>query len=620
MPFLQKLSGLFKGKAVSTEVESSASDKTSGSLVEDVIYEESGEVFLPPCQIGCPVSADIQRSHVMLANILANDEEISVKQIKEVGDLLYDKNPLFPICGYVCGICEKDCNYKDETGSVRRRLLERYIGDNYLSELDKKPAMPKPTKQKVAIIGGGPSGLVCAYQLSKMGYRVTIFEKRNDLGGALIYIPVYRLPRNVLNDTISNLIRIANVEVQYGVKVSSEGYTLEDLRKQGYEAIFIATGKPIIRQLTFDWQILDGMDLEGCEYGLRFLAKVNSGTKESYEGKKVLVYGGGNVAFDVARTARRLGGDVSLVCLENSDKSTREGIPADLEEVEGAEQEGIKIIYSRGTMEIVGDNGKFTKIRCPKCTTIFDERGFNPKFDTSDVIELEGDMLLVAIGQASDHSLFYKEGLYNDDDRIDMDTLTLRSNRRKGVFIGGDVWKVGFAAEAMRDGLIAAESIDRYIKDVDLKKDRGKETKGATIPRTTTYKRQPDLVWLSPEQRLNFDLFEEGFSQSEAIEEAKRCLYCGPCKSCKACLLLELQAEIYDIDVNLDVCGRCGVCVAICPYEATSLITIDAEIDLVIDVNKCKRCGVCVAACPASAISINDDLAASLDSVLAGLT
>jgi len=593
MQFFQKLSDLFRGKSEEPSGQPAKTApaagittavKVDGDQVEDVVYNESGEVFLPPCQIGCPIGADIQRSHVMLANILASDEEVSVKQIEEVGDLIYGKNPLFPICGYVCGICEKDCNYEDETGSVRRRLLERFVGDNYLPILDKKPTMPKPTKEKVAVIGAGPSGLVCAYQLSQKGYQVTIFEKRNDLGGALRYIPVYRLPQKVLDDATKNLVRIANIEVKYGTKIGSEGNTLEDLRKQGYEAFFIAAGKPIIRQLTFNWQILDGMDLEGCGYGLRFLSDANRDKAENYEGKKVLVVGGGNVAFDVARTAKRLGADVSVVCLEASDKSSRDGIPADIEEVEGAEQEGIKIHYSRGVEEIVGDNGKFAKIKCPKCTTLFDEKGFNPKFDTDDVIELEGDMFLVAIGQASDHSLFYKEGLYNDDDRIDMDTLTLKSNRRKGVFIGGDVWKVGFAAEAIRDGAIAAESIDRYIRDVDLKKGRGNLKKGAAIPRTTTFKRQPDLVWLSPEQRLNFDLFENGFSESEAIEEAKRCLYCGPCKSCKACLLLELQAEIYDIDVNLDVCGRCGVCVAICPYEAPSMITIDEEIDLVIDV------------------------------------
>jgi len=260
MQFLQKFGGLFKGKSkesAAKSVETAAPSgvatavKVNGTQVEDVVYKESGEVFLPPCQIGCPLGADIQRSHVMLANILAGDDEVSSKQIEEIGDMIYEKNPLFSVCGYVCGICEKDCNYEDETGSVRRRLLERYIGDNYLPLLDNKPAMPKPTKEKVAVVGGGPGGLVAAYQLSKMGYKVTIFEKGDALGGAVRYIPVYRMPRKTLDDTISNLIRIANVEVRYGVKVSDEGYTLDDLEKQGYKAVFIATGKPEYRPLTY---------------------------------------------------------------------------------------------------------------------------------------------------------------------------------------------------------------------------------------------------------------------------------------------------------------------------------------------------------------------------------
>lgn len=323
LQFLQKLSRLFKGKSKEASGETVKTATVAEiatavkAQVEDVVYKDSGEVFLPPCQIGCPVDADIQRSHVMLANILASDGEVSAKQIEEVGDLIYEKNPLFSVCGYVCGICEKDCNYKDETGSVRRRLLKRFVGDSYLPILDKKSAMPKPTKEKVAIVGGGPGGLVCAFQLSKKGYQVTIFEKGNVLGGALRYIPVYRLPRKILDGTISNLIRIGNIEVKYGVKVGDEGHTLDDLeKKQSYKAVFIATGKPIYRQLTYGWDILEGMDLKGCMYGMELLNEVSADNRPDYSGKKVLVIGGGNVAFDVARTARRLGAEVSVICLE----------------------------------------------------------------------------------------------------------------------------------------------------------------------------------------------------------------------------------------------------------------------------------------------------------------
>ncbi|GAH11958.1 unnamed protein product, partial [marine sediment metagenome] len=169
---------------------------------------------------------------------------------------------------------------------------------------------------------------------------------------------------------------------------------LDDLRHEGYRAIFIATGTPSPRPLTIERELVPGAELEGVMSGLNLLFDVNQGmvSPQLFQGKRVIVVGGGNVAFDVARTARRLGGDVSLVCLECEDKSSKDGIPADVEEIEGAGEEGIKITYSRGIEEIIGENGKFRKIKCPRCTSVFEEDGrFNPKCDRGDVIYLEGD-------------------------------------------------------------------------------------------------------------------------------------------------------------------------------------------------------------------------------------
>ena len=319
--------------------------------------------------------------------------------------------------------------------------------------------------------------------------------------------------------------------------------------------------------------------------------------------------GGGNVAFDVARTARRLGGDVSLVCLENEDKSSRDGIPADVEEIEGATEEGIAITYSRGVEEIIGEDGKFKKIKCPRCMSVFDEGGFNPKFDQSDVIYLEGDVLLVTIGQGPERAFFRQEDLLNEKGRLDVDQLTLMSNRKEGVFIGGDVRRIGFWAEAMREGVTAAESVGRYLKGEDLKAGREKEYESAAIPKLMDYKLQPELKWAPVEERLNFEPFEKGFTLEEAVQEARRCLYCGPCKSCKGCVAMELQSEISEIEVSKDLCSGCGVCVAVCPYDATRLEKSDAGLVAVIDDLKCKRCGLCVTACPAGAITIKDKLA-----------
>jgi len=538
------------------------------------------------------------------------DIEEAAPQITKIGDIIYEKNPLFTICSYICGLCEKECNYKDHTGAIRRKMLKRFLTDYYLPHLETKPPFPLPTREKVAVIGGGPAGLMSAYMLSKDGYRVTILEKSLELGGALRYIPQYRLPKDIVDSTLNNLVRIAHIDVRFGVSMGSGEKTLDDLRNEGCQAVFIATGTPAPRPLTFEGKPVPGADLEGVAFGLYLLIDVNQ-SKVSHQllrrlfgDKRVIVVGGGNVAFDAARTARRLGGDVTLVCLENENKSSKDGIPADVEEIKGAREEGIKICYSRGVEEIIGKDGKFTKIKCPRCTSVFDEKGFNPKFDRSDFIYLEGDVLLTTIGQGPEHSFFQQEGLLNERGRSDTDPLTLMSNRQEGVFIGGDVRRLGFAAEAMRDGIVAAESIDRYLKGEELKEGREKQFESAAIPTLMEYKPQPEAEWVLLEERLNFELFEKGFTLEEAIEEATRCLYCGPCKSCKACVVLELQPEIPKIEVNQDICSGCGICVGLCSYDAIQLRADNGKAVATIDDIKCKRCGVCSAACPSNAIGI----------------
>ena len=596
-----------------------------GSRIEEVIDEANGKVYLPPCQVRCPLKIDIQRNHAMISCLPLDGEEAS-NQILKIGDEIYDKNPLFPIiCSYICGLCEKECNYEDQTGAVRRKLLVRFIAEHYLPYLETKPSYTPPTREKVAVIGGGPASLMCAYTLSKNGYRVTIVERSSELGGALRLIPRYRLPKNIMDATLDSLVRIAHIDVKLGFRMGDGEKTLDELRNEGYKAIFIATGTPSPRPLSFERELVAGADLEGVIFGLDLLSDFNQRKihPRLFEGKRVIVIGGGNVAFDVARTARRLGGDVTVVCLESEDKSSKDGIPADIEEIEGASEEGIKITYSRGVEEIIGEDGKFKKIKCPRCTWVYDEMGyigFNPKFDRSDVIYLEGDVLLVTIGQAPERKFFQQEDLLDERGRIDVDQLTLMSNRKKGIFIGGDVRRIGYASEAMREGMIAAESIDRYLRGEDLKEGREREYEEAAIPRATDYKPQPELIWLPADKRLNFEPFEKGFTMEEVLEEAGRCLYCGPCKSCKACVVLELQLEIPEIEVNREICSGCGVCVALCSYDAIKLEKSGNGALAVINDPRCKRCGVCVAACPSAAIAlehcINEEIMAEIEGVL----
>jgi NADPH-dependent glutamate synthase beta subunit-like oxidoreductase/Pyruvate/2-oxoacid:ferredoxin oxidoreductase delta subunit len=596
------------------------------SQAEEVINKADGKVYLPPCQVRCPLKIDIQRNHVMIS-CLPLDEKEGSSQILQIGDEVYDKNPLFPIlCAYICGLCEKECNYEDQTGAVRRKFLMRFIAEHYLPYLETRPSFPAPTGEKVAVIGGGPASLMCAYTLSKKGYRATVMERSSKLGGALKLIPRYRLPQNIMDAALNALVRIARVDVKFRLRIGDGERTLDELREEGYRAIFIGTGTPIPRPLIdVNGKIMAGSDLEGVMSGLTFLWDVSRGKVRPrfFEGKKVIVIGGGNVAFDVARTARRFGGNVTLQCLENADKSSKDGIPADVEEIEGATEEGVEIIYSRGVSEIIGEDGKFKGIRSPRCTSVYDQMGyvgFNPKFDLNEVIYLEGDVLLITIGQAPERQFFQQEGLLNERGRIDVDPLTLMSNRKEGVFIGGDVRRVGFAAEAMRDGIVAAESIDRYLKGQDLKEGREKEYEKAAIPKATNYKPQPELVWLPAEERLNFEPFEKGFTLEEAVQEAGRCLYCGPCMSCKACVMLELQPDIQKIELNRETCSGCGVCVPLCCYDAIKLEKSGDEAVAVINDLRCKRCGACVAACPSAAITvercIDEAVMAEIESVL----
>ncbi len=598
--------------------------QTEKSKVEVVVCDNTGKVYLPPCQAACPLQVNIQRSHAMIAQ-LPRDFDAAAAQIIAIGDEIFDKNPLFPLlCANICGLCERQCNLEAETGAVRRRMMVRLIADPYIKHLETAPALPVPTKEAVAVVGGGPGGLVCAYDLSKRGYRVTIFEREDALGGAMRYIPRYRLPQEEITSVIDSLVRIAHIEVRLGVGVGEGGKTLDDLKNEGYKAIFIATGTPSPRPLTFEHELVASKDLKGVMFGLNLLYEVLQGNvpQHCYQDRKVIVIGGGNVAFDVARTARRLGGSVTLVCLENDDRSSRDGIPADEEEIKGATEEGVEIVYSRGVEEIIDEDGKFTKIKCPRCISVFDEAGrFSPEFDRGDLLFLEGDVLLITVGQGPLWSFFDEEGLLDPQGRVQVDRTTLMSTLKDGVFIGGDVRQIGFASEAMRDGLTAAESIDRYIRGTDMKVDRmEQEYEIASIPKRIVYKLQPEMKWRPAEERLNFEPFEMRFTPDEVLEEIKRCLFCGPCKSCKACIVSGLQTEIPDVEVNEDLCSGCGVCVAVCPYEASTTQKEDGRTTSKIDELKCKRCGVCITVCPSDARTIKDGLSEVLENTYTALS
>ncbi|MCS7280705.1 MAG: FAD-dependent oxidoreductase [Desulfobacterota bacterium] len=582
---------------------------------EQAQAEAAVQQILPPCQIRCPIKEPIQRTNVMIS-LLPENEEKARQGVIEIGDFLYERNPFFTVCGYVCGICERECNYRLKGGAIKRRLLKKFLAQWYIPYLyEKKPLSLRKDKGPVAILGGGPAGLMCAYELSKKGYDVTVFEARKKLGGALRYIPKYRLPETVLDATIDNLIRIAGIKVE--TQVRFEGSIVEELEAQGFKAIFIAPGTPQPRPLTLGTTPVEWQGIENVDYGINFLSKLSEESLPSdyFKGKRVIVIGGGNVAFDVARSAVRLGGEVTIVCLETWDKKSKDGIPADEEEIEGAEQEGVRIVYSRGVKSVIGENGKFKKIECPRCVSVFDEKGFNPKFDMNDIIEIEGDVLLISIGQMPDRSLLLKAGLFDELGRLSVNPITRQSLRKKNVFVGGDVRRIGFMVDAMAEGREAADFIDRYLRGVSLAK-WVVIYEASKTPNRRIFKPEPKPKWRRIEERMNFNEFEIGFTLEEAIREARRCLECGPCISCKACVAVNLQDELPTVKVDEDLCSGCSICVTACNYHTAQLREVPVVFEgrevgfkkiSYTDPLLCKACGMCVAACPSGARQIVPD-------------
>ena len=583
--------------------------------VEDAIKQ-----FLPPCQIKCPINEDIQRTNVLIS-LLPDDLDLARDGIIQISDHLYERNPFFNICGYICGLCELECNYKTKGGAVRRRLLKRFLSDVYTYHLPEKDELNiVKDKENVAVIGGGPGGLMCAYFLSKKGYRVTLFEASNRLGGALWLIPSYRLPEAVLQTTLNNLIRIAAIDVRFGAKLGEGKLTIDKLRNEGYRAIFLAKGTPYPRVLTFDGETVPGQDLSGVMYGHTLLYEVSHGNiaPDYFEGKRLIVIGGGNVAFDVARTSKRLGGNVTVVCLESEDKTSKDGIPADDEEIRASWEEGIRIVYSHGVQKIIGQHGRFKGLVCPTCTSVFDETGFNPKFDCSDCTDLEGDTLIITVGQIPDKAFLHREGLLDERGRLVVDPFTLQSLRRGFVFIGGDVRRIGFMIEAMKEGMVAADSIERYLRGLDMREGRKRDYEGYGIPLRKSYKPEAEVAWIPPEKRMHFQLFEKSLTLKEAIEEAKRCLTCGPCVSCKACISIGFEKSLYAVEVDEERCSGCGICVYACNYDSARLKEVEGKTVSTTDMFRCKSCGMCVVACPSHArILVDDDTEQRIERALA---
>ena len=490
----------------------------------------------PPCRLACPARVDI-RSYIYL---------LKEGMVREAMSILREALPLPAVTGRVCHyLCESECARKEVDEAVNINSLERFVADYWLKE--KAQPVRKIYAAKVAIVGSGPAGLAAAYYLTRMGYPVTVFEAMPELGGMLrIGIPEYRLPKNILDVQIK-YIEDMGVEFKTGITIGKD-LSVKDLQDKGYQAIFFAIGAQLSRKLD-----LDGAELDGVVWGLEFLRDVNLKRKGKVK-DKVLVIGGGNVAIDVALTARRLGAkDVQLACLES-----REDMPAHEEQIQQAIEEDVTISVSWGPKRIFGDSKGVTGIELVRCVQVFDANGkFSPSFDEHTTKTIKTDMVVLAIGQTTDKSLIPDNLKITSEGTIQVDPVTLETNL-PGIFAGGDVVSgAASVVEAFAAGRIATVSIDRYLRGEDTRTGRG-ERVGIVKkpPQDGIEKMARQVTPLLPvsERSRNFREVKTGFNREAARLEAQRCMTCGSravikyvedCMLCDFCELDCPQKAIY---------------------------------------------------------------------------
>jgi NADPH-dependent glutamate synthase beta subunit-like oxidoreductase len=484
----------------------------------DTVVPERNE--LTACRSACPAGVDMRRCLYFLRQGM----------IKEAIDVIAESMPFPAITGRVCPhFCESECARKDVDASVNINGIERFLGDLLLTE--RKEPIKRLSEKKIAVIGSGPAGMACAYFLARQGYAVTVFEAMPEFGGMLrVGIPEYRLPRDILDAQI-DLIRDMGVEFVNGVRIGTDT-TFEKLSEK-YQALFIATGNQLSRQIS-----LDGIDSERVCWGLDFLRDVNL-NKELKVGEKVVVIGGGNVAVDVALSALRLGArDVRMVCLE-----TGETIPAHPEEIRQALTEGVSIEEGWGPRKITS-----TGIELARCVSLCDETGkFNPCLDEKETRLLDADMFIFAIGQTPELSSIPKGVTVTKNGTIQIDPITGETTL-PGVFAGGDIVSgPSTVIESIAAGRRGAISIDRYLKGEDLKKGRNAITKQVKKPPREGMPAMArfEKPLLPVEQRTrNFKEVVIGFDEEMAYQESRRCMTCGSravinpveeCRLCQAC-------------------------------------------------------------------------------------
>jgi len=551
-------------------------NKTGAWRAQRPFYEDK----TPPCSAACPAGNDI----------VAFIQKTTQGDFEGAWNLIKEENPFPGICGRVCfHPCESKCNRASYDEPIAIHALERFVSD-FASNLNKKIEKVKGVrKEKVAIIGSGPAGMSCAYHLAKLDYDVTVFESSSLAGGMLRRgIPSYRLPKDVLDREISNIVALGveiRTEMPFGEKLE-----LDDLKD--YQAIFIATGAHQSRDLH-----IPGGGGKSVFSGLGLLKKINLSKKVKL-GDKVAIIGGGNTAIDVARSVIRLGKKATILY-----RRSKEEMPAFEDEIADAIEEEVKIRYLVNPIRIQQKDG-MKRLECLRMELgEKDESGRRrPVPIPNSNFFFEAESVIIAAGEEIEVS-FLPKGLEKKEGIV----LTQRdgSTGIKGIFAGGDLTSnQRTVAHAIGSGKKAALAMDCYLK--------GKDSEEAL--RQILIGDGPSISifrYLHPQERLmnphvvtfdelNTDYFEpsrrqrefkgpvkkrtkgfgevtSGFTEGVALEEAERCFSCGTCVECENCYVFCPDAsivktgEILSHQVDYDFCKGCGICFSECPRGAISL-------------------------------------------------
>ncbi|OGW41867.1 MAG: hypothetical protein A2010_13645 [Nitrospirae bacterium GWD2_57_9] len=530
-----------------------------------------------PCRAACPAHTDVQ-AYVGL---------IAQGKYTEAFEVITSVNPIASVCSMICHHpCEQSCRRCGIDEPLAVRHLKRFAIEQSKDYRRAKRKLTQKTKGKsIGIIGSGPSGLTAARDLADMGYSVTIYEKHPVLGGMLAAaIPPYRLPREVLKEDVDDVIS-KGVEVKTGFEVGKD-VKLDDLAKK-HDAVLVAIGLSQSRSLN-----IPGVEGPGVLLAIPYLEDVAFGRKPAL-GKKVLVIGGGNVAMDVARSARRLGVEkVEMVCLENGQE-----IPAWKWEVDEAVEEAIKINYRWGPKAVKRENGKVLGLEVTKVLSVFDaNKRFAPTFDNNVTTLLEADTIIITIGQMSNMA-FLKESSVKIDERgrVEWNQATQMSSA-KNVFVAGEVVTgPGSAIAAVANGRRAALAMHLFLQGeaIEGRLPMQEKEKIAQMPSEVAEKiakvPRQKIKHLAPEVRVKtMDHFEMGFTEKEALQEAGRCRGCGggavvdqkKCMACLTCLRVcpygAPVVEAYST-IRPEYCQACGLCAPECPAQAISMVSYDVR-------------------------------------------